>query len=123
MERGLEITFTVPDSDSRLIVAAIANIVGNELMKEFDVQWRIFDVTKDKDRFYKVCFISHQLTKLHPHHEEKVRQRFDQLAHYQKGLLLKKYRKDEKDPSFIVQNIESKKEEYDLWEDNFWKYF
>lgn len=123
MEKGLEITFQVPTTDASLIVSAISNIVGNEFMKEFEVQWRIFHVTLGKDRFYKVCFISNKLTRLHPHIEERVRKRFDELAHHDKEDLLREYREDMKSSDFQVQNIENKKEEYDLWQDNFWKYF
>lgn len=123
MEKGLEITFKVPGRDGPLIVSAIANTVGNEFMKEFDVQWRIFHVTLDRERFYKVCFISSKLTRLHPHNEEKVRKRFDDLAHSQKEELIRKYREDTRNAGFHVQNIEDRKEEYDLWQDNFWKYF
>lgn len=123
MEKGLEITFKVPGRDGPSIVEAIANLVGNEFVNEFDVQWQIFDVTLDKERFYKVCFISRKLTKLHPHNEEKVRKRFDDLAHLQKKVLLRKYLKEKKNASFQVQYIQAKTEEYDLWQDNFWKYF
>lgn len=123
MEKGLEITFKVPGRDAPSIVSAIANIVGNEFMNEFDVQWRIFHVTLEQERFYKVCFISRKLTKLHPHNEEKVRKRFDDLAHNKKEELFRKYNEDKKGANFLVQKIEDKKEEYDLWQDNFWTYF
>ncbi len=123
MEKGLEITFKVPGRDGALIVEAISNIVGNELMTQFDLKWQIFDVTLDKERFYKVCFISQKLTRLHPSNDDKVRRRFDELAHYRKEELLNKYREDRRGKNFIVQKIQEKKEEYDLWQDNFWKYF
>lgn len=123
MEKGLEIAFKVPGRDGALIVEAIGNIVGNEFKAEFDLQWRIFDVTLDKERFYKVCFISSKLTRLHPHNEEKVRKRFDDLAHYKKEELLGKYRSSRESAGFVVQEMQEKKEEYDLWQDSFWKYF
>lgn len=123
MEKGLEITFQVPGRDRDKIVMALANLVGNEFLKEFKVQWRIFDVTLEKKRFFKVCFIGHKLTKLHPHIEDKVRKRFDELAHLDKRELLKTYNEERNLDNFTTQNIEEKKEEYDLWQDNFWQFF
>lgn len=123
MEKGLEITFTVPGKDGNRIVEALANLVGNEFLNELKIHWRIFDVTLDKERFYKICFIGHKLTRLHPLTEEKVRKRFDELAHYDRNELMRDYHKERKRPDFIVENIQEKKEEYDLWQDNFWKYF
>lgn len=92
-----------------MIVEAIANMVGNDFKKEFDVQWRIFHVTLGKERFYKVCFISNKLTRIHPHNEEKVRRRFDDLAHNEKEELFREYGEGRKDAGFVVQNIEDKK--------------
>lgn len=123
MDKGLEISFKVPGKNGPLIVEALANIVGNEFLKDFDVQWRIFDVTLDKERFYKICFSGHKLTRLHPHHEEMVKKRFDELAHCESDELLKRYRDEQKGDNFELQKIQEKKEEYDLWQDNFWQYF
>lgn len=123
MDKGLEITFKVPGKNGALIVEALANLVGNEFLKGFEIQWRIFDVTLDKERFYKICFSGHKLTKLHPHNEETVRKRFDELAHNDLNELLKRYRNEQKDDNFQMQRIQEKTEEYDLWQDNFWQYF
>lgn len=123
MEKGLEITFTVPGGNGNRIVEALANLVGNEFLKEFDIQWRIFDVTLDKERFYKVCFTGHKLSKLHPIHEEKVKKRFNELAHYDMDELMMRYHEERKSSDFRKQTIQKKKEEYDLWQDNFWQYF
>lgn len=123
MDKGLEITFKVPGKNGAAIVEALANLVGNEFLKEFKIQWRIFDVTLDKERFYKICFSGHKLTKLHPHNEEMVKKRFDELAHYDLNELLKRYRDEQKHDDFQLQRIQEKTEEYDLWQDNFWQYF
>lgn len=123
MEKGLEITFTVPGKNGATIVQALANLVGNEFLKEFDIQWRIFDVRLDRERFYKVCFIGHKLSKLHPLNEEKVKKRFDELAHTDMKVLMRIYDEQKRQSGFKKQVIQEKKEEYDLWEDNFWKYF
>ena len=123
MEKGLEINFTVNGSDATRIVEALANLVGNEFSGRIDIRWKVFDVTLDKKKFYKVCFTGHRLTKLHPHVEEMVKNRFDELAHLSKGDLMGRYRENEKKEGFRVEHIEEKQEEYDLWQDNFWQFF
>ncbi len=123
MEKGLEITFKVPGKDGPSIVEALANLVGNEFRESLDIQWRIFDVTLDKERFYKVCFTGPKMSRLHPHNEEKVRKRFDELAHLGLKDLMREYEEKKETKDFTKQNIQPLKEEYDLWQDNFWKYF
>lgn len=123
MEKGLEITFTVPGRDGNRIVEALANLVGNEFQKEMEVHWRIFDVTLDKQRFFKICFTGRKVSRLHPIVEDRIKKRFDELAHYEKSELMRIYHKERKNQDFEVQNIQEKKEEYDLWQDEFWKYF
>lgn len=123
MEKGLEISFKVPDSNAATIVEALANMVGNEFSTDFEIQWQIFDVTLDKERFYKVCFTGKKLTRIHPHNEEKLRERFDELAHYDKEKLFELYGHEKKKSDFKVQGIKQKTEEYDLWQDKFWNYF
>lgn len=123
MEKGLEISFQVPDSNAATIVEALANMVGNEFSKDFEIQWRIFDVTLDRQKFYKVCFTGKKLTRLHPHNEQKIKERFDELAHYDKEKLFEEYGHQKKKGDFKVQGIKEKTEEYDLWQDRFWDYF
>lgn len=123
MERGLEITFTVADKDERRIVEALANVVGNEFLREFNVDWRIFRVDKGEDRFYKVCFIGKKLSRLHPLIEERVKKRFDELSKYQKDVLLKRFNTEKTKTSFKLRPVRDIREEYDLWNDNFWQYF
>lgn len=123
MEKGLEINFTVTENDAPKIVEALANLVGNEFSGQIDIRWKVFDVTLDKKRFYKVCFTGHKLTRLHPHMEEMVKNRFDELAHLGKDELMRMYNKSEKNSGFKIEHIEEKEEEYDLWQDNFWQFF
>lgn len=123
MEKGLEINFTVTEKDAPKIVEALANLVGNEFSEQIAIRWKVFDVTLEEKRFYKVCFTGHKLTKLHPHMEEMVKNRFDELAHLHKDELMRMYHKSEKNQDFRVEHIEAKQEEYDLWQDNFWKFF
>lgn len=123
MEKGLEINFTVTEKDAPKIVEALANIVGNEFAGKIDIRWKVFDVTLEDKRFYKVCYTGHKLNRLHPRIEDNVKKRFDELSHLTSSELLRMYHKSEKDSGFRVEGIEEKKEEYDLWQDNFWKYF
>lgn len=123
MEKGLEITFKVPESNERGIVEALANLVGNEFRENLDIQWRIFDVKLDKERFYKVCFTGQKMSRLHPHVEEMVRKRFDELAHLDFKDLMRRYEEEKRKTDFRKETIKKIQEEYDLWQDNFWQYF
>lgn len=123
MEKGLEIKFKVPSSNERGIVEALANLVGNEFREDLDIQWRIFDVKLADERFYKVCFTGHKMNRLHPHVEERVRKRFDELAHEDYKELMRKYNEEKREADFRKEGIKRIEEEYDLWQDNFWKYF
>lgn len=123
MEKGVEITFNPVGEDSHYIVEALANLVGNELKGEMDIDWKIFHVTLDRDQFYKVCYVGHKLTRLHPVAEKRVRERFDELAHDSKDDLVHTYRARLKDDGFTERKVENKVEEYDLWQDKFWQYF
>lgn len=123
MEKGVEITFNPVGTEAHRIVEALANLVGNEFREENDVEWRIFHVTLGEERFYKVCFTGRKLTRLHPILEKKVKERFDELAHSSEKELMEEYRSRRKSSGFRVMNIQDLKEEYDLWQDNFWKYF
>lgn len=123
MEKGLEITFTISDKDEREIVEAMANIVGNEFLMEFDIEWRVFHVEKAEDRFYKVCFTGRKLSRLHPMIEGKVKERFDNLSHLSKKELLNEYDRKRRNSDFRREYVRDIREEYDLWNDNFWQYF
>ena len=123
MEKGLEISFTTDRKDADEIVEALGNIVGNEFLEEMNIDWWIFHVLKGKDRFYKICFTGPKMTKLHPMVEEKVRGRFAELSREEEGKLIEKYRTDRNKEGFKRMKITRTTEEYDLWQDNFWKYF
>lgn len=96
MEKGLEITFNVPDGDGREITEVLANLVGNEFLHEMDIDWRIFNVKLDNERFSKVCFTGSKISKLHPFEEKKVREKFEDLSYMNKKDLLTLYREKEK---------------------------
>ena len=122
MNRGLEIAFNVSDKDQLEITEALANIVGNEFIKKMEIDWRIFHVKIDNEKFFKVCFIGPKMSKLHPLVEDEVRNRFNELSKNTKEELMKNYREERREPSFKVQHSMEVTEEYDLWQDNFWSY-
>ena len=122
MNRGLEIAFNVSDKDQLEITEALANIVGNEFMKKMEIDWRIFHVKIDNEKFFKVCFIGPKMSKLHPLVEDEVRNRFNELSKNTKEELMKNYREERREPSFKVQHSMEVTEEYNLWQDNFWSY-
>ena len=122
MDKGLEITFDVSDEDQLEITEALANVVGNEFLKKIEIDWRIFHVKLDKDKFFKVCFLGPKMSKLHPLMEDEVKDRFDELSRIKRKNLLKIYREEREKPSFKVQHSKEVTEEYDLWQDNFWSY-
>jgi len=112
MEKGLEITFNVNVINSKEIVEALANLTGNEFRNEIEIHWRIFHVKLGDNRFYKVCYTGPKLTKLHPLMEEKVKKRFDELAHYTEEELMKIYNEESKNHKFTFQHVIDKKEGY-----------
>lgn len=123
MEKGLEITFKVSDIDQRLITEALANIVGNEFVSRIELDWRIFHVKLDGERFFKVCFTGPKMSRMHPLLEKEVRERFETLSHNSKDEILKLYRAEEKKKTFRRQYAREVEEQRDLWQDNFWAYF
>ena len=123
MERGVEITFKVADKDERQITEALANLVGNEFLSRIEIDWRIFHVKLENERFYKVCFTGQKMSKLHPILEKEVRERFEALSRSSKEEILNSYKAEEKKKTFRRQYAKEVQEEYDLWQDNFWAYF
>ena len=124
MEKGVEIAFQLSSgSDDRALVAAMANIVGNELRSELDLQWRIFHVTLGQDKYFRILYAGPHVGKMHPHNEKRIKERFDNLSHQSYEQVMHEYETMKKDKDFVTQEIQEKKEEYDLWEDRFWTYF
>ncbi|MCL4447828.1 MAG: DUF2004 domain-containing protein [Thermoplasmatales archaeon] len=123
MEKGLEITFKVSDIDERQITEALANIVGNEFLERIELDWRIFHVKLEDERFFKVCYTGPKMSRLHPLLEKEVRMRFETLSLSSKDEILKLYREEEKKKAFRRQYTREVEEERDLWQDNFWAYF
>jgi hypothetical protein len=52
-----------------------------------------------------------------------IREKFDKLAHLAYSDLMKRYEDAKKSHGFKPIRIRELKEEYDLWQDNFWAYF
>jgi hypothetical protein len=123
VEKGLEITFKVSDIDERQITEALANIVGNEFLERIELDWRIFHVKLEDERFFKVCYTGPKMSRLHPLLEKEVRMRFETLSLSSKDEILKLYREEEKKKAFRRQYTREVEEERDLWQDNFWAYF
>ena len=124
MAKGVEISFQVNDSrEEEKTVAELANLTGNIINAESQIQWRIFHVTLGDQKFYKVLFSGPKVTRLHPELERKIRERFDTLSRMPIGELSAMYTEKRKSPDFRVEAIQDLKEEYDLWQDKFWQYF
>ena len=81
MEKGLEISFQLKnDREGQETVLALANITGNDMENEFEVDWRIFHVTLGENKFFKVLYTGKKVGKLHPGIEKKIREHFDELS-------------------------------------------
>ena len=123
MEKGVEIAFQLSNgTEDRELVSAMANIVGNELRSEMDIDWRIFHVTLGENRYFRVLYAGPHLGKLHPVNEKRIRERFDELSHKDYEEVMKEYREIKKKGGFVSQSIQEKKEEYNLWQDKLWDY-
>ncbi|MCL5782635.1 MAG: hypothetical protein M1476_01840 [Candidatus Thermoplasmatota archaeon] len=124
MEKGLEISFQLSDDHEGIAtVMALGNIVGNEMSATMEIDWKIFHVTLEEKKFFKVLFTGAKVNKLHPHVEKMIRDRFDELAHLSQSDLEKQYRDASNRQNFKIVKIKELKEEYDLWQDKFWQYF
>ena len=97
--------------------------MGNEFLSRIEIDWRIFHVKLENERFYKVCFTGQKMSKLHPILEHEVREKFEALSRSSKEEILNLYNAEEKKKTFRRQYAKEVQEEYDLWQDNFWAYF
>ena len=104
-------------------VLALANITGNDMENEFEVDWRIFHVTLGENKFFKVLYTGKKVGKLHPGIEKKIREHFDKLSKLELNDLMREYREKQSSGNFRKVDIKELKEEYDLWQDKFWLYF
>jgi hypothetical protein len=124
MEKGLEISFQLKnDREGQETVLALANITGNDMENEFEVDWRIFHVTLGENKFFKVLYTGKKVGKLHPGIEKKIREHFDELSKLELNDLMREYRQKQSSGNFRKVDIKELKEEYDLWQDKFWLYF
>ncbi len=124
MEKGVEISFQLKDDKEGLrTVEALADLTGYEVSNQLKVEWNVFLVTLEDKKFFKVLYSGGKVTKLHPHNEKLIRDTFDRLAHPNYNQLMQKYVEAKKSHEFKPIEIKKVKEEYDLWQDNFWAYF
>jgi hypothetical protein len=123
MEKGVEIAFQLSNgTEDRELVAAMANIVGNEFSSEMKIDWRIFHVTLGENKYFRVLYAGPRLGKLHPVNEKRIKERFDELSHKSYEEVMEQYKAIKKKGNFISQPIQEKKEEYNLWQDKLWDY-
>lgn len=123
MVKGLEISFQLNEnSEDEKLVLALANLTGNRFKEEFDIRWKIFHVTLENKKFYKVLFTGKKINYLHKGLEKSIREYFDELAKNSRNYILEKYENLSKKGEFHIESIEEIKEEYDLWQDKLWNY-
>ena len=123
MEKGVEIAFQLSNgTEDRELVAAMANIVGNEFSSEMKIDWRIFHVTLGENKYFRVLYAGPGVGKLHPVNEKRIKERFDELSHKSYEEVMDQYKAIKKKANFISQPIQEKKEEYNLWQDKLWDY-
>ncbi len=125
MEKGLEISFEVqPGSgiDDSIIVKALAGLTWLALKDRIESDYRIFRVTKEEDRFFKILFGGPKLTKMHPLNLKVFKEKFDELSKQKAEELVSSYKDNVK--KGLIQSLPIKviHEEYDFWEDPIWQY-
>jgi hypothetical protein len=124
MEKGVEISFQLnDDSEGVKTVEALADLTGYEVSADLEVDWRVFHVTLGENKFFKILYSGPKVTKLHPHNDRIIREKFDELAHLAYSNLMRRYEDAKRSHEFKPIRIRELKEEYDLWQDNFWAYF
>ncbi|MGP6294013.1 DUF2004 domain-containing protein [Caldiplasma sukawensis] len=123
MVKGLDISFQLNENpDDERLVLALANLTGNHFKEEFDIRWKIFHVTLENKKFYKVLFTGKKINYLHKGLEKSIREYFDELAQNSRKYILEMYENLSKKGDFQKENIEELKEEYDLWQDKLCNY-
>jgi predicted component of viral defense system (DUF524 family) len=121
VDKGLEIEFQVENKNNdKTIVKALALLTRSSF--ENQINCAIFHISKGENRFYKVLFSGPKVTKLHPHIEKMVRDKFDELARKNADELISLYKEAIKEHNLNDIEIKEVKEDYDLWEDPIWQY-
>lgn len=121
---GLEIAFQLNNEKDTEVVTALGNLTGNYFKnnENVDISWRIFHVTLDKDKYYRVLYRGKKINDLHPEIKKKIKEKFNELSKMDFNSLMNLYKKSMEDKNFAVINVKDVTEEYDLWQDPLWNY-
>ena len=122
--KGVEIAFQTNKDGENDIVTALGNLTGNYFKNEehMDITWRIFHVTLDKEKYYRVLYRGEKISELHPENRKKIKEKFDQLSRTDYNTLMAQYEKESRKQGFEKIEIKELTEEYDLWQDPLWNY-
>ena len=121
---GLEIAFQLNNEKDTEVVTALGNLTGNYFKnnENMDITWRIFHVTLDKDKYYRVLYRGKKINDLHTEIKKKIKEKFNDLSKMDYNSLMDLYKKSMEDKNFAVINVKDVTEEYDLWQDPLWNY-
>jgi len=122
--KGVEIAFQTNKDGENDIVTALGNLTGNYFKNEenMEITWRIFHVTLDKEKYYRVLYRGEKISELHPENRKKIKEKFDQLSRTDYNALMAQYEKESRKQGFEKIGIKELTEEYDLWQDPLWNY-
>ena len=122
--KGVEIAFQTNKDGENDIVTALGNLTGNYFKNEenMDITWRIFHVTLDKEKYYRVLYKGEKISELHPENRKKIKEKFDQFSRTDYNTLMSQYEKESRKQGFKKIEIKELTEEYDLWQDPLWNY-
>jgi len=122
--KGVEIAFQTNKDGENDIVTALGNLTGNYFKNEenMDITWRIFHVTLDKEKYYRVLYKGEKISELHPENRKKIKEKFDQLSRTDYNALMAQYEKESRKQGFEKIGIKELTDEYDLWQDPLWNY-
>jgi hypothetical protein len=121
---GVEIAFQLNNGKEENVVLALANLTGNYFRQEekMDITWRVFHVTLDKEKYYRVLYRGEKLGDLHPENKKRIKKKFDELGKTDYETLIAKYESESRNENFQKVGIKELTEEYDLWQDKLWNY-
>ena len=76
---GLEIAFQLNNEKDTEVVTALGNLTGNYFKnnENMDITWRIFHVTLDKDKYYRVLYRGKRINDLHTEIKKKIKEKFN----------------------------------------------
>ncbi|EQB74573.1 MAG: hypothetical protein AMDU4_FER2C00003G0018 [Ferroplasma sp. Type II] len=122
--KGVEIAFQLNNDKESDVVMALGNLTGNYFknVEHMDITWRIFHVTLDKEKYYRVLYRGEKLSDLHPENKKRIKKKFDELGKTDYNTLMNEYEKESGKEGFKKVGIKELTEEYDLWQDKLWNY-